>query len=157
MLLYGAAWLAAGSTLQVSAQLAAPGWVRARAIAIYQLSFFGAMALGSALCRLGRRALRRAAGARPRAGLGAVAAVAVRRWRIDSVAPRPGPPPRRPAATAPEAPAPGVADLLDEHSGRVLEVVRYRVDPADARRLPRRHAGGAAGAAALRRGDLAAV
>jgi Transmembrane secretion effector len=34
MLLFGAAWLAAGSTLQVAAQLAAPGWVRARALGV---------------------------------------------------------------------------------------------------------------------------
>ena len=47
MLLYGAAWLAAGSTLQVAAQLAAPGWVRARALGVYQLCFFGALALGA--------------------------------------------------------------------------------------------------------------
>ena len=49
MLCYGAAWITAGSTLSAAAQLAAPAWVRARAIAIYQLSFFGVMALGS--CR----------------------------------------------------------------------------------------------------------
>ena len=49
MLLYGAAWMAAGSTLQVAAQLATPPWVRARAIGLYQLSMFGAQAFGAAL------------------------------------------------------------------------------------------------------------
>jgi len=47
MLLYGAAWLAGASTLQVAAQLAAPAWVRARALGVYQLCFFGALAFGA--------------------------------------------------------------------------------------------------------------
>ncbi|MBY0335437.1 MAG: MFS transporter, partial [Acetobacteraceae bacterium] len=49
MLLYGVSWIAAASTLQAAAQMAAPAWVRARAIGIYQMSFFGAMAGGAAL------------------------------------------------------------------------------------------------------------
>jgi MFS family permease len=47
--LYGMAWLAAASTLQAAASLAAPNWVRARAMGIYQMGFFGAMTLGSAV------------------------------------------------------------------------------------------------------------
>src|SRR5690606_13511700 len=49
MFIFGIGWLAAASTLQAAAQLAAPGWVRARALGIYQLAFFGALALGSTL------------------------------------------------------------------------------------------------------------
>ncbi|MFC7474741.1 MFS transporter [Dankookia sp. GCM10030260] len=131
MLIYGASWIAAGSTLGASAQLAAPGWVRARAIAIYQLSFFGVMALGSALAGWvgGRFGVPLALGAA--AGLGAVAAVAVRGWRIDSVALAPGPATAAPAPEpTPEAPDPALRALLGEDSGRVLEVVRYAVDPA---------------------------
>ena len=129
MLLYGAAWITAGSTLAASAQLAAPGWVRARAIAIYQLSFFGAMALGSALAGWvgGSFSVPLALGV---AAVGcAVAAVAVRRWRIDSVALQEtaGTPSVMPK---PEAPAAELHGLLGEASGRVLEVVRYRIDPA---------------------------
>src|SRR6476661_3864639 len=129
MLLYGASWIAAGSTLGASAQLAAPGWVRARAIAIYQLSFFGVMALGSALAGWvgGRFGVPLALGAA--AGLGAVAAVAVRGWRIDSVALAPATAAPAPAPE-PEAPDPALRALLGEHSGRVLEVVRYWIDPA---------------------------
>ncbi|MCB4824748.1 MFS transporter [Roseicella aerolata] len=129
MLLYGAAWIAAGSTLAASAQLAAPAWVRARAIAIYQLSFFGVMAAGSALAGWvgGRFGVPIALGAA--AVCGAVATFAVRGWRIDSVAVAP------PASTAPEpqpeAPAAELHALLGEHSGRVLEVVRYCIDPGE--------------------------
>lgn len=130
MALYGAAWIAAGSTLAVSAQTAAPAWVRARAIAIYQLSFFGMMAFGAALSGwLGARfGVGPALGAAALGGM--VIAVAVRPWRLD------------PAAAAaegggmsvvpvPEAPAAELEKLLGERSGRVLEVVRYQIDPAD--------------------------
>ncbi|WP_237217491.1 MFS transporter, partial [Falsiroseomonas oryziterrae] len=48
MLAYGVAWIAGASTLQAAAQLAAPGWVRARALSIYQLATFGGLAFGAA-------------------------------------------------------------------------------------------------------------
>ncbi len=126
---YGGAWIAAGSTLSAAAQLAAPAWVRARAIAIHQLSFFGCMAVGSAMSGwlgdrigVGPTLAALAVGA-------ALAAVAVRRWRLDAPATAEAsvtaPPLPRPAA-----PAAVLSDLLVEGSGRVLEVVRYRIDPA---------------------------
>ena len=49
MLLFGIGWVAAASTTQAAAQLVSPPWVRARALAIYQLSFNGALAAGSFL------------------------------------------------------------------------------------------------------------
>jgi MFS family permease len=137
MALYGAAWIAAGSTLAVSAQTAAPAWVRARAIAIYQLSFFGVMALGSALAGwLGARF--GVAPALAAASLGGMAlGLLVRPWRLDPDAPAApalaagGGATSAAAVPVPEAPAAELETLLGERSGRVLEVVRYRVDPAD--------------------------
>ncbi|WP_159999256.1 MFS transporter [Roseomonas sp. 18066] len=128
MLLYGAAWIGAASTMQAAAQLAAPSWVRARAIGIYQLSFFGALAFGSALAGWAGTAI----GVQPAllafGAAGAVAAVVMRRWSLDS----------RPAAEAaasllpePEAPAAELAPLLALDRGRVLEMLRYRIDPGD--------------------------
>ena len=99
MLLYGAAWLAAGSTLQVSAQLAAPGWVRARALGVYQLCFFGALALGAVVWGWVGAAFGRAPGPRPLRRSGAVAAVAVRRWRLDG-----SPSPQRGRSRTPSPP-----------------------------------------------------
>ncbi|MCO6415485.1 MFS transporter [Siccirubricoccus sp. KC 17139] len=130
MVLYGASWITAGSTLAASAQLAAPGWVRARAIAIYQLSFFGVMALGSALSGWigGSFGVPLALGAAAIGG--AIAAFGVRGWRIDAVALAPAPAAEAPAMPVPEAPAEELRGMLGERSGRVLEVVRYRVDPA---------------------------
>jgi predicted MFS family arabinose efflux permease len=128
LLAYGAAWIAAGSTLSAAAQLAAPAWVRARAIAIHQLSFFGCMAVGSALAGWFGAMF----GVAPALGVlaagAAASAWAVRRWRLDPAAPaalRDAP-----ALPRPEAPAAELRPLLAEESGRVLEVVRYRVDPA---------------------------
>ena len=48
MLLFGVGWVAAASTTQAAAQLVSPPWVRARALAIYQLAFNGALAVGLA-------------------------------------------------------------------------------------------------------------
>ena len=49
VLLFGAGWLAAGTTLGAVAQMTAPAWARARALGVFQLSCFGAQAIGSAL------------------------------------------------------------------------------------------------------------
>jgi predicted MFS family arabinose efflux permease len=45
----GACWIAVLSTLNVSAQLALPEWVRGRGLAVYVTVFFGALTIGSAL------------------------------------------------------------------------------------------------------------
>lgn len=131
MLMFGAAWISAGATLSASAQLAAPSWVRARAIAIYQLTFFGAMALGSVFAGwLGTHF-----GVAP--GLGILAAgcglcaFLVRGWALEGRAAAPAPE----GADAPFLPRPAAAaselrTVLHENSNRVLEVVRYRIDPA---------------------------
>ena len=49
MFLSGAAWIAVLSSFQVSAQTSVPAWVRARALAVYILTFFGSMALGGVI------------------------------------------------------------------------------------------------------------
>ncbi|QOJ23008.1 MAG: MFS transporter [Gammaproteobacteria bacterium] len=43
----GVSWIVAVSTLNYSAQVALPDWVRARGLAIFQMAVFGAMAAGS--------------------------------------------------------------------------------------------------------------
>jgi serine/threonine protein kinase/MFS family permease len=45
----GVAWVCALSTFNVSAQLAAPGWVRGRVLAAYQVTMAGSLAIGSAI------------------------------------------------------------------------------------------------------------
>ena len=67
------------------------------------------------------------------AGLSAAAAVAVRPWQLDGTVPTAasGAPPIAVPLPRPEAPAAELTDLLHDRSGRVLELVRYRVDPAE--------------------------
>lgn len=45
----GAGWIAVLSTMNASLQLFLPSWVRARGLAVYQVSLFGAQAVGSLL------------------------------------------------------------------------------------------------------------
>jgi len=126
---YGVAWIAAASSLQAAAQFAAPAWVRARAIGIYQVSFFGALAAGSALAGwLGAvLGLPLALGL---FGVGAiVSGVAVRGFTLEGNATA-APPPAGPLPQ-PEAPAAELGPALRGESGRVLEVVRYTVRAAE--------------------------
>ncbi len=49
MVFSGAAWLVALSLFNVAIQIAVPGWVRARVLAVYMLVFAGAFSGGSAV------------------------------------------------------------------------------------------------------------
>jgi MFS family permease len=49
MIFGGLAWMTTMSSFNIGAQTVVPEWVRARALAIYLLSFFGSLAAGSAL------------------------------------------------------------------------------------------------------------
>src|SRR5207237_8136983 len=49
MLFGGLAWMTTMSSFNIGVQTVVPEWVRARALAIYLLSFFGSLAVGSAL------------------------------------------------------------------------------------------------------------
>lgn len=48
-LIAGASWVGVLATLNLSAQMALPDWVRGRGLAIYVMVFYGAMTIGSAL------------------------------------------------------------------------------------------------------------
>ncbi|WP_439595980.1 MFS transporter [Falsiroseomonas sp.] len=134
MLLYGVGWLAGASTLQASAQLSVPSWVRARAIGIYQLVTFGGLTLGAGFGGWGGETF----GIGYAMGLSGVLCAAtgllVRRYPIEppsaETATRPADA-RPPAVPMPEPAAPSLAALLNDDSGRVLEAVRYRIAPAD--------------------------
>ncbi len=49
MVLAGGAWLSLLSSLNVAVQTVVPSWVRARALSVYMLVFYGGLTLGSAL------------------------------------------------------------------------------------------------------------
>jgi MFS family permease len=125
LLLAGAAWLTALTRLNSSAQAAVPRWVRARALAVYLLVFFGGMAAGSALWgymadRVGVSLTLTAS-----AALMAVGLLTAFRYRL----PESQGDELEPSRHWPEmAAVPGVG--LDR--GPVLVTVEYRIDPAKA-------------------------
>jgi MFS family permease len=86
VLLFGAAWLAAGTTLGAAAQMTAPAWARARALGVYHLSFFGALAIGSAVWGWVGTRLNVSFALAIGAATGAIAAAAVQPWRISALA-----------------------------------------------------------------------
>lgn len=126
MLMFGAGWLAAASTLQAAAQFATPAWVRARAIGIYQLCFFGAMTVGAVLWGWAGTHFGIAPALLLAAATCAAAALAVRGWSLDAVPPLEAPVVAMPH---PEAPSDALRQVLAGDTGRVLEVVRYSVNP----------------------------
>ncbi len=128
MVCFGIGWVAAASTAQAAAQLVAPAWVRARALAIYQLAFNGALAIGSLFWGW----LGTVIGLQQSMALAAVTcaglAALVRTYSLD----QPGPGvAQAPAPPTPEAVAPELAAALPRQRGRVLETMRYRVAPTD--------------------------
>lgn len=120
----GLAWIAMMASLNGGAQATSPGWVKARALAIYLLVFQGSMAAGSALwgsiaSSIGVPVTLLAAAAL------LVAASLILAWRF----------PLGAASTldlAPSGhwPAPLVDGEVDHDSGPVLVTIEYEVDPA---------------------------
>ncbi len=128
MVLFGFGWVAAGSMTQAAAQLAAPAWVRARALAIYQLAFNGALAAGSLLWGWLGSWMGLQQSMAIGAVLSALLAVLVRGYALDSaavVATEAPPPPKAEAAEA------EFAKTLPRLRGRILETMRYRVATRD--------------------------
>ncbi len=126
--LYGMAWLAAASTLQAAASLAAPNWVRARAMGIYQMSFFGAMTLGSAVAGWLGEHVGSGGALALFAACGLAGGYLVRGRSLDAESESYAP--ATPAnALSPAPAADALRPLLAGDSGRVLEVVRYHVAP----------------------------
>jgi hypothetical protein len=121
--LFGAGWIAAVSTLNVTAQAVLPNWVRARGLAVYLTVFFGAMTAGSALWGLAAAQLSLSHALLLAAALGSAAALLARAWPL----------PATEVDLAPSAhwPQPLVAVDDAEARGPVMVTVEYRVPVAD--------------------------
>jgi MFS family permease len=141
----GVAWLAALTTLNSSAQSLLPSWVRARALSVYLLVFFGGMAAGSVLWGTVAGPLGVPLALLASAGWMAAGLAAGLRFRL----PADPPPDVEPARHFPEAPAMPAAEY---DRGPVLVTVEYRV-PAD-RAADFRAAVGPLRAARLRDGAI---
>jgi MFS family permease len=124
LLIAGVAWVTILSTLNVSAQVALPAWVRARGLSVYLVVFNGGLALGSPLWGFVAGDLGISSALSIAAAALAVASVVTLRWRL---------PGEDTTDLAPSNhwPAPLVAvEDLDDRRGPVMVEIEYRIDPA---------------------------
>jgi MFS family permease len=128
LVLTGACWLMVLSSLNTSAQRVAPGWVRARTLAAFQLVMQGGLALGSLTWGLVTGAAD-VETALTIAAVGLVAGVVLaRRWPLAASE-------RSDLTPAGAWSDPNVNIEPHPEDGPVLITVEYEVDPADAERF----------------------
>lgn len=123
MLAGGVAWMCVMSTFNVSAQIALPAWVRARALSFYILVFQGSLAIGSWMwgeiaARAGTRVTLGIAGCSFAAGL-----IAANWYRLREIK-------ERDLTPAMHWPEPTLMSGHDYADGPVLVQVEYVVDPS---------------------------
>jgi MFS family permease len=118
----GAGWIAVLASLNVSAQVALPEWVRGRGLAFYMTVYFGTMTVGSALW--GHVAgLVGLPGAHFIAAVGALAAIPLTwPWKLQTGA-------TIDLTPSMHWPTPVTLHELDGDRGPVLVTVEYRIDP----------------------------
>ncbi|CDF85622.1 hypothetical protein PKB_4297 [Pseudomonas knackmussii B13] len=120
MLLSGAAWIAVLSSLQVAAQTSVPAWVRARALSLYILVFFGCSAAGGVAWGAVASHLSMAAAF---SGGGLVLLLGLlARWRFPLPASR-----ADDLAPSLHWPAPLLDAALDRERGPVMVTLEYRI------------------------------
>jgi len=121
-LIAGASWIAAVSSLNVSAQVALPDWVRARGLAVYVTVMFGALTIGSAIW--GEIAsIAGLNGSLLLAATGAIVAIPLTwRWKLQT------------GANVDFSPSlqwaePVTTHAIEPHRGPVLVTIEYHIDP----------------------------
>ena len=120
--LAGLSWITVMATLNVSAQVALPGWVRGRGLATYATVMFGAMTFGSMLWGELASVFSLSA-AHYLAAAGVLAAVPLlRRWKLHSGA-------AMDLTPSMHWPEPVLSDDIADDRGPVLVTVEYRVAP----------------------------
>jgi MFS family permease len=118
----GISWIAALASLNVSAQVALPDWVRGRGLAIFVTVFFGAMTLGSVVW--GQvAALGGLAGAHYLAAVGALMAIPLTwTWKLQTGA-------GVDLTPSMHWPTPVLSRKIANDQGPVLVTVEYRIKP----------------------------
>lgn len=120
--LAGISWIAVIATLNVSAQLALPGWGRGRGLAIFATVQFARLAVGSAVWGLAAQAIGLPA-AHLAAAIALVALIPVlRRWRLSGGH-------DLDLAPSMHRPSPVLAGEVEPDRGPVLVTVEYTVAP----------------------------
>ena len=118
----GASWIAAVSSLNVSAQVALPEWVRGRGLAMYVTVMFGALTIGSAIW--GEvAAIAGLPAALLFAALGAIIGIPLTwRWKLQTGA-------NVDFSPSMQWPDPVTTHAIEADRGPVLVTVEYRIDP----------------------------
>lgn len=121
-LLAGLSWICVLSTLNVSAQVALPEWVRARGLAVFVVIFYGALTIGSALWGYLAGVIGLSDTNYVAAGAILVAVPLTWRWKLLTALG---------ADLAPSMhwPAPIPVHEVDANQGPVMVTVEYRIDP----------------------------
>jgi MFS family permease len=121
-LIAGVSWICAISTLNVSAQVALPEWVRARGLALFVTAFFGALTVGSLIWGylagvMGLPTTNFIAAA------GTIVALPLTwRWKLQTAL-------GIDLAPSMHWPAPIAVHEIDGDQGPVMVIVEYRIDP----------------------------
>jgi quinol monooxygenase YgiN len=125
MVVVGMAWLTVANSLSVAAQSVLPDWVRARGMAIYQMSLMGGAAFGGLLWGQVAGLAGVEAAVLASAGLGAVIWFVTRRHAVDAG-------PELDYSPAPTNPRPEPAIAVEPDEGPVMVTFEYLIDPARA-------------------------
>jgi MFS family permease len=118
--LAGLSWIAVVATLNVSAQMALPAWVRGRGLAVYVTVLFGGMALGSLMWGEMASLTGLPAAHYTAAALALVAIPLLRRWTLHTDA-------GRDLTPSMHWPEPLLSDDVGDDRGPVLITVEYRI------------------------------
>ena len=122
-LVAGASWIAAVSSLNVSAQVALPEWVRGRGLAMYVTVMFGALTLGSAIWGQIAVVAGLPDGAASCTAAGAaIASPLTWRWKLQTGA-------NVDFSPSLHWPDPVTTHAIEADRGPVLVTVEYRIDP----------------------------
>lgn len=127
-LVLGAGWIAVLSSLNVAAQVALPGWVKARGLSVYLIVFFGAMTLGSIVWGQVAAWLDVPTSLLISGGGLVVALLAVQRWKLPAGG-------TLDLAPSMHWPAPVLAESHERDRGPVMTTVEYVIDPRDTQKF----------------------
>jgi MFS family permease len=135
LVLAGAGWLGALSTLNTVLQLALPAWVRARALAVYLMVFLGGQGVGALIwglvaAGLGAATTLAVSGVLLLVGVASLAVIPIhaQTGQLDRTVVRPWPDPVIGILTDEQ-------QEIDPHAGPVLVEVTYRIPPENADRF----------------------
>jgi predicted MFS family arabinose efflux permease len=123
-LLAGVSWISSVSTLNVSAQVALPQWVRGRGLAMYVTVMFGALTLGSAIWGEVAAQVGASVSLLTAASGAIIAIVLTRSWKLQTGA-------TVDLSPSMHWPEPVTSSTVDPDRGPVLVTIEYQIDSSN--------------------------